>query len=211
MFVWKVYSLCFHPYTKIKKLSSWVNCLKAESNPLNERSFKDFIMSTTFLRAFLPIMDVLCRPYFLLFQPWLLKQYIRTQHSKVLFVFVHWNIISPECHTEYWTSLSSNLSNFSETFFNLRQFSKKTTENLPLKWAKSDVFFSTRCLPIAIAPTEQESVFQPNCRNFAIECAWITMIPQNVRILGLLWKNRCSIERKGIWILSKFLNLANFR
>ena len=44
--------------------------------------------------------------------------------------------------------------------------------------------------------TEREIIFWPTCSKLAVECAWKSKIPQNVRNLGLFWKNRWALRKK---------------
>ena len=67
-------------------------------------------------------------------------------------------------------------------------------QNLLLKWAISDVFF-TRCLPIAFTPTPavcsrywMKNFFSLNCSKFAVECDWKSKISKNVQKLGFFFK-----------------------
>ena len=79
-------------------------------------------------------------------------------------------------------------------------------QNLPLKWAISDVFL-TQCLPIAFTPTSAVcsrywmwKFFSLNCSKFAVESDWNSMISQNVPNLGFFEKkilNFFKIDKGG--------------
>ena len=82
-------------------------------------------------------------------------------------------------------------------------FLRKWKQNLPLKCAISDVFLPDVCqlrsrhISKYVQATEREIIFWPNCSKFDVECAWNSETPQNVRNLGLFWKNRWSFPKKA--------------
>ena len=45
---------------------------------------------------------------------------------------------------------------------------------------------------------EREIIFSPNCSKFVAECDWNSKSSQNVRKLGLFWKNRWVFRKKNL-------------
>ena len=71
----------------------------------------------------------------------------------------------------------------------LRHILKNFKAKSSTQWAFSDVFLPDVChmrsryIGKYVHATEREIIFWPNCSKFAVECAWNSKIPQNVRNL----------------------------
>ena len=100
------------------------------------------------------------------------------------------------------------------SIFYFAPYSEEYESKIFIKWAISDVFFlpdvcqlSSRHIDKYVHATEGEIIFWPNCSKFAVENAWNSKIPQNVRSLGLLQKKIDVFFWGKSWIFSKSLKV----